>query len=182
MLVEGHQRAADRGQLPASGCSSRAVTDSGAPSVAKLSHHCSSGRARSTRHSPRRRLARRRPMARSSSRLTSGSWGRPANSCARASAWSGSSGTHQARAAGSQRRPGSPAGAGAGRRRRGSAGPPRHGPARRRRMLGTRAQHDRHRRGCPGALDRVRRGRASDGGGEEGDDEHACGAGQGAGR
>ncbi len=62
-----------------------------------------------------------------SSALTSRLCGSPANRRASASACSGSSGTHQARSAGSQRRPGIARSSCAGRRRRGSAEPPRHG-------------------------------------------------------
>ena len=100
-----------RGRSPA-GCTrrgARAARPRGPPpwSVAKLNHHDWSGRARSSTHSSRRRLARRRSSARSSASLTSHRIAaRSRTAGVRASARSGSSGTRQTRSSGSQRRPG----------------------------------------------------------------------------
>ena len=94
------------GSSVAPGCSSSAATESGAASVAKLSHQFSSARARSRRHSRRLRLRRTRSIARPSAGSTSGAAGRASKSRTSASAWSGSIGMHHARSSGSQRRPG----------------------------------------------------------------------------
>ena len=77
-----------------------------APSVAKLNHQLLSGRARSTRSSSGERLARRRASARPSASETSTGYGTLSNNAVSACARSGSSGTRQTRASGSQRRPG----------------------------------------------------------------------------